>query len=144
MPTFYPGQTDYILQLNGLVAGGAVTYATGSFSPVLAGQTTSGAGTYSVQAGRYTHTGNRVDFQAIMTVTAHTGTGIWQMSNLPFVSDNTMPVGVICRIANGAFTGTIDAFVAAGTSTVVLPNFNFSSPMGSPPVTFQITGNYQG
>lgn len=64
-------------------------YEEGTFTPTVVGTTTAGAGTYSIQVGRYTKTGNRVDFTIHLAWSAHTGTGNMEVSGLPFTSQAT-------------------------------------------------------
>ena len=51
-----------------------------SYTPVAAGSTTAGAGTYVTQLGRYVRRGNMVWFWVEIAWSAHTGTGIIQIS----------------------------------------------------------------
>lgn len=62
-------------------------YEEGTFTPVLSGTTTAGAGTYTNQTGTYTKIGNRVIFDLIFTWSGHTGTGNFTISGLPFASN---------------------------------------------------------
>ena len=64
-------------------------YEEGTFVPVLSGTTTAGIGTYSNQTGTYTKIGNRVMFDLILTWSAHTGTGLFTITGLPFSSAAT-------------------------------------------------------
>lgn len=59
-------------------------YEEGTFTPTISGSSSAGAGTYSVQQGRYTKVGNMVYVTAVMTWSAHTGTGNMRLSGLPF------------------------------------------------------------
>lgn len=59
-------------------------YEEGTFTPTVSGSTSAGAGTYSVQQGRYTKVGNVVFVTAVMTWSAHTGTGNMRLTGLPF------------------------------------------------------------
>ena len=61
-------------------------YEEGTFTPTVSGATTAGTGTYSIQVGRYTKVGNRVQFTVYMVWTGHTGTGAMRVSGLPFTS----------------------------------------------------------
>jgi hypothetical protein len=76
---------------NAAQAGGTVLdwYEEGMFTPVIAGATTAGAGTYTVQLGRFTRIGNRVEFNLHITITAHTGTGAMLITGLPYLSEAT-------------------------------------------------------
>ena len=61
-------------------------YDEGTWTPVISGSSTAGAGTYSVQAGSYTRIGNRVLFSAYISWSAHTGTGNMRIGGLPFAA----------------------------------------------------------
>jgi hypothetical protein len=61
-------------------------YEEGTFTPTIVGVTTAGTGTYSIQVGRYTKTGNRVNFTVYVVWSAHTGTGDMRVGALPFTS----------------------------------------------------------
>ena len=65
-------------------------YEEGTFTPTLAGSTTAGTHTYSLQAGRYTRIGNRVFFQIDLALSAYDGTaaGSARIRGLPFTSAN--------------------------------------------------------
>jgi hypothetical protein len=60
----------------------------GSWTPIIAGSTAAGVGTYTVQAGTYTRIGNLVFLSGTVTWTAHTGTGNMLIQTLPFTSRN--------------------------------------------------------
>jgi len=60
----------------------------GTFTPVVTGTTTAGAGTYTTQVGRYQRIGKRVFFEISLIWTAHTGTGNISITGLPFTSAN--------------------------------------------------------
>jgi hypothetical protein len=64
-------------------------YEEGTWTPVVEGTTTAGTGTYTVQVGRYTKTGNRVQYNLVVLWTAHTGTGNLRVAGLPFTSQTT-------------------------------------------------------
>jgi hypothetical protein len=64
-------------------------YEEGTFTPVIAGQTSDGVGTYTNQIGRYTKVGRAVHFTIFVTWTAHTGTGNMLIRGLPFTSNST-------------------------------------------------------
>jgi hypothetical protein len=64
-------------------------YEEGTFTPVIAGQATAGAGTYTSQVGRYTRIGRAVHFTVYIVWTAHTGTGGMVLQGMPFTSNAT-------------------------------------------------------
>lgn len=57
----------------------------GVWTPTLAGQTSAGVGTYTLQKGRYYKNGRLVLVTFRVTTTAHTGTGQAKVNNLPYV-----------------------------------------------------------
>lgn len=61
-------------------------YESGTFTPVVAGASTAGVGTYALAIGRYTRIGNRVFFDVTLSYSGHTGTGILLVKGLPFVT----------------------------------------------------------
>ena len=63
-------------------------YEEGTWTPVIAGQTTAGTGTYSTQVGRYTKVGILVHCVGTLIWTAHTGTGNMRIEGLPFTALN--------------------------------------------------------
>jgi hypothetical protein len=62
-------------------------YEEGTFTPEVAGTTTAGVGTYTVQKGEYTRIGNLVKFKIDLEWSAHNGTGNIVINGLPFTSD---------------------------------------------------------
>lgn len=60
----------------------------GSFTPIVAGQTTPGTATYSTQYGQYIKVGTSVTCWGRVAWSGHTGTGIMQMGGLPFTAAN--------------------------------------------------------
>jgi hypothetical protein len=76
-------------------------YEEGTFTPTIAGTTTAGTGTYSVQVGRYTKIGNRVLFQIAIVWSAHTGTGNMRVGGLPFTAVNVSNALPPAASANG-------------------------------------------
>ena len=61
----------------------AVYQTQGTFTPVLLGTGTAGAGTYSVQSGTWTRIGDFVQFNLSLTWSAHTGTANMLVNGLP-------------------------------------------------------------
>lgn len=59
---------------------------TNTWTPIIEGATTPGAGTYSLQTGAWTRFGNRVFYHATVVWTAHTGTGQMLVSGMPHTS----------------------------------------------------------
>jgi hypothetical protein len=79
----------------------------GTFTPVVAGTTSAGVGTYTVQWGRYTQEGKRVTAEMFLTWTAHTGTGNISVTGLPVAADSaflTFHQGPVV-FSGGPYTG---------------------------------------
>ena len=64
------------------------TYAEGTFNPTIAGASTAGTTTYTLQSARYVKIGKLVWIQGYVTWTAATGTGVIQVGGLPFTIDS--------------------------------------------------------
>lgn len=73
-------------------------YEEGTFTPVLFGSTTAGAGTYSAQDGVYTKIGNAVYVCILFVWTAHTGTGNLILTGLPFSLKSNVYPSTACLI----------------------------------------------
>lgn len=106
-------------------------YEEGTFVPTIAGTTSAGAGTYSVQSGKYTKVGRQVHFQAHLVWSAHTGTGGMKISGLPFTVSGNWPCAIyyadltytsqpMALAANGGTDITL-AVAASGAAIGVLP-----------------------
>lgn len=112
---------------NGIRIGGTASsdantldyYQEGTWTPTVVGTTTAGTGTYSTQYGSYTRIGNRVQFSAVIQLSAHTGTGNIRISGLPFTSTGYVQVVNIVS-QNLTFTGQLSAYVASSTSNIEL------------------------
>ncbi len=84
-PTFNDVTVDGGIYIGGDTSSNLLDdYEEGTFTPVIIGTTTTGAGTYSTNAGHYTKIGNRVMYNIWIQWTAHTGTGNMDLSGLPF------------------------------------------------------------
>lgn len=59
-----------------------------AFTPVVAGGTSAGTGTYSTQLGQYSRIGNIVFFVLHLIWSAHSGTGVLTITGLPITSAN--------------------------------------------------------
>ena len=100
-------------------------YEEGTFTPTVSGTTVSGAGTYSIQVGRYTKVGNRVFFMVNLTWSAHTGTGNMFLGGLPFTSANVSNAtpSLSVWISNLALTAS-NVFAAYVNSNATTINVN--------------------
>lgn len=81
------GANVALIDNNGNFIGGNLE-AGGTWTPVIAGQTTAGVGTYTEQRGSYCIVGNTVTICGLVTWTAHTGTGQLIITGLPVASKN--------------------------------------------------------
>jgi hypothetical protein len=100
-------------------------YEEGNFTPTIVGTTTAGAGTYTIQVGRYTKIGRSVNIQFRVTWTAHTGTGNMTVGGLPFTSLNTANTHASVSIgyaSNIVYTAgaTPMGFIAPNTTVITL------------------------
>jgi hypothetical protein len=102
-------------------------YEEGTWTPTISGSTTAGTGTYAATRGVYTKIGNIVTVQAYINISAHTGTGNIQLSDLPFTS-----------FATADYYGTINI---GYIQNCVLTAGNFPLGFISPNTTF--AGLYQ-
>lgn len=84
-------KTGYNLVANGISLDHGTNlldnYTVSNFTPTVYGASTAGAGTYSIQQGRYTRIGNTVRVSVTLQTSAHTGSGTARVS-LPFASAN--------------------------------------------------------
>lgn len=104
-------------------------YEEGNFTPVVAGLTTAGAGTYSTQTGRYTKIGNIVCYAITLTWTAHTGTGNMQIQGLPFTAAQNTPS--VLWVQNLTFAGAIQSRVQNGTTNLSVETVTSGNPSAS-------------
>lgn len=95
---------------------GLVDYENGSFTPTVAGTTTAGAGTYTLQQGQYARYKDVVTFTAALSWTAHTGAGntIFDLGALPVSKDITQPLSVVT--SNYTYTGQIAAAMVGNSN----------------------------
>ena len=91
------------------------SYEEGTWTPVIEGGTTAGTGTYTNQTGSYTRIGNLVSCTGKTVITAHTGTGIMVMADLPFTQNTYQTVGTIMS-TNLAYTKDQLALLGSGNS----------------------------
>lgn len=100
-------------------------YEEGNFTPTIVGTTTAGAGTYTIQVGRYTKIGRSVNIQFRVIWTAHTGTGNMTVGGLPFTSLNTANTHASVSIGyanNVVYTAgaTPMGYITPNTTTITL------------------------
>jgi hypothetical protein len=122
-------------------------YLEGTFTPVVAGSSTAGAGTYSTQAGTYTRIGNRVFFDIALTWSAHTGTGNLLVTGLPFTSANSEPVSVITAYVDGmTITGEAHFIVNQNATNAQVQSVNNGTAASlalDTAATLRVTGSYR-
>jgi hypothetical protein len=101
-------------------------YEEGTWTPAIAGTTLAGAGTYSVQVGRYTKIGNTVTVHLNLTWSAHTGTGNMTISGLPFTSANVTNLNptTVAYANNLTITGIPVVLVTANATTGTINSVN--------------------
>jgi len=93
--------------LGGTVAANLLDdYEAGTWTPVIAGQTTTGTGTYTDQDGLYTKVGNLVTVTCYLNWTAHTGTGLMLITGLPFTASSLVAIYPAVVYASGINAGT--------------------------------------
>lgn len=106
-------------------------YEEGTWTPVVAGNTTAGVGTYTVQAGSYTRIGNRVFFNGWVDWTAHTGTGSTYVDGLPFtVANNNNAYGSVSVTTTAAIALTAGNILQARMSVNVKQFLLLQAPTG--------------
>lgn len=93
-----------------------------SFTPTISGSSVAGTGTYSLQFGTYSRVGNIIYFDVAITWSAHTGTGNFLLSGLPFPVRNTLNYAPVwatlaASIAWGGGHTMVATTGVAGTST---------------------------
>jgi hypothetical protein len=117
-------------------------YEEGTFTPVIAGQSTAGTGTYSNQHGQYTKVGDICFVNIFLQWSAHTGTGNMKLSNLPFTSIAGTPPGsgyqaVIPLTIGISFTGSIEMQLSPGSTDLYFYQNNNGSVT---PITLDTVG----
>ena len=93
-----------------------------TFTPVLIGVSSAGAGTYTAQVGRYTKVYNLVYYYIYLAWSAHSGTGNMRITGLPYTSLNTTNVAYFAPVMQSSLTysGDIIARVNNNASTIDL------------------------
>lgn len=94
-------------------------YEEGTFTPTVIGTGAAGAGTYSVQVGKYTKVGDRVQGEIEMVWSAHTGTTNMKIAALPFTGGaRKSPVALSYSALT--FAAALHGYVEASASTIAL------------------------
>ena len=102
-------------------------YEEGTWTPVVTGSSTAGTGTYSSQEGCYTKIGNMVIAHCFITWSAHTGTGDFTITGLPFTSNGSLTAQVGSIYASEFNAGTnatqLIAYPATGSTAINFRGF---------------------
>jgi hypothetical protein len=112
-------------------------YEEGTFTPAVEGTTTVGAGTYSVQLGRYVKIGKTITVWIRLTWSAHTGTGDGAIAGLPFTSQtiggghhlSAAPIGYETNYDTAANT-VLSAFVEPNGTRIRLAQLGVGTQSG--------------
>ena len=93
-----------------------------TFTPILTGVSSAGAGTYTAQVGRYTKVYNLVYYYIYLAWSVHTGTGNMRITGLPYTSLDTTNVAYFAPVMQSSLTysGDIIARVNNNASTIDL------------------------
>jgi hypothetical protein len=83
-----PSTSGNVLTSNGSAWTSAAPQTETTFTPVIAGATTAGTGTYTTQSGYYLKIGNVVHFSLTCAWTAHDGTGGINITGLPHTTSS--------------------------------------------------------
>jgi hypothetical protein len=107
-------------------------YETGTFTPTVIGDVTTGTATYSHQKGVYTKIGNVVTIQIYLNWSSGTGAGVLRFSNLPFTlyaTSGFYPSATIGEYSNIAGTAghTLCAIGLPNTVDIQFAENDFSS-----------------
>ena len=127
------------IQFNGdtAAANALDDYEEGTFTPAVEGTTTVGAGTYSVQLGRYVKIGKTITVWIRLTWSAHTGTGDGAIAGLPFTSQtiggghhlSAAPIGYETNYNTAANT-VLSAFVEPNGTLIRLAQLGVGTQSG--------------
>jgi hypothetical protein len=97
-----------------------------TFTPVVEGITTPGAGTYTTQSGKTQRIGNTYNFQIDAVWTAHTGTGNIKITGLPIAASGRTPVTIYILGATITSGNVIQGFIANGSSEITLDQISIT------------------
>lgn len=106
----------------------ATDYVAGTWTPVLAGSTTAGTPTYTIQAGSYEQIGRNVTVRFIINITAWGGTpaGNATITGLPSATSSATNNYSSCYIGTYTVSGLaassfgISGFISPGSTTIAL------------------------
>lgn len=106
-----------------------------AYTPVISGSGTAGAGTYITQVGGYSLNGSVCFFWFNLGISAHTGTGNYQIS-LPFTSSAVtsgrwgVTIGYIDGMTSPALT-TVTALIQASSAVITLQSATVAGGAGA-------------
>lgn len=112
-------------------------YEEGTFTPTIAGTTTAGTGTYTIQSGVYTKVGQLVTINIRFSWTAHTGTGNIQINGLPFTTaagepDRIATLSVAAQnLTLTAATNKLIVYTSASSSVLNVAQTDFTGGWSS-------------
>ena len=123
----------------------------GTFTPIIAGTTVTGLGTYTAQNGRYTKINRLVYVEIDITITAHTGTGNLLIGILPFGSNaaaSPLP-NIVTLVSNLSLTAGNIAIAQVRSNDNYFAMYQMPSGGGTvtsvpidPTCTIQLSGFY--
>lgn len=109
-------------------AGEAANFYEGTWTPTIAGVSTAGTASYTVQIGRYARYGNRVIATAILTYTTGTGTGQGSIAGLPFAARSVTSSDAFCNVAASNYTfGAVQLAAGITASESVIKLYGLAS-----------------
>lgn len=107
-------------------------YLEGTFTPVVIGLSTTGAGTYSTQTGTYTRIGNRVLFNIELVWSAHTGTGNMAIAGLPLAAAGNEAVAARNSGITLSANNVLQCFMASGSAAVSVQQYPHGGGSATP------------
>lgn len=90
----------------------------GAFTPVAAGSTSAGVGTYVAQSGLFARIGRLFKFDLVLAWSAHTGTGDLTITGLPVTPAIETMLAISCDALT--FSGQLVALIENGSSVIKL------------------------
>lgn len=100
------------------------------FTPTIVGTSTAGAGTYSVQLGRYIIQDGKLHAEGQLTWSAHTGTGNTRVGALPVAHKSGPAVPVTFWASNLTYSGQLAGYIDSGASQLTLLNMATGAGVG--------------
>lgn len=119
------------------------------FTPSVIGTTTAGTGTYTYQIGSGQLIGNRFEFSISIGWTAHSGTGLIAVINLPYAARNQSNKLVALSVVaeNLTYTGQLCAYMLPSETSIRLGQISSGAPLAGVTIdtsaALHITGSYE-